>query len=54
MSPFPYTFPFKFEDFLGRYIDFANIDDLLEFGNIDDSLLITNIPDTLCFTEVTE
>ena len=47
--PFPYIFPFKFDEFLRRFVSIENIDDTLEFYGTDDSLMCTNIEDNLSF-----
>jgi len=47
--PFPYIFPFKFDDFMERWATIINIEDTLGFCEVDDSILITNIEDGLTF-----
>lgn len=51
--PFPYKFPFKFDDFLERWAKFKDIKDSLSFSTVGDSMAFSSIADTLQFTEVT-
>ena len=49
---FPLVFPFKFTEFLERFVKFEDIKDSLAFTSIVDSIAFRNIEDTITFTEV--
>ena len=49
---FPLIFPFKFTEFLERFVKFVDIMDSLRMANTVDSLGFSNVEDTIRFTEV--
>ena len=52
--PFPYVFPFKFDEFIKRFVEFGNVDDTLKFYGMDDSLMCNNVEDSLKLTTITD